>query len=452
MLSVAILAAGKGTRMKSSLPKVLHKLNGKTILSRVLDTCLELNPDKVFIIVGHKHDVIKKSLKNHKFYNKTKFVLQEPQNGTGHAIQVLSKELKNFQGKLLVLNGDVPLIEHETLKAFIKFHEKEQADASIITTKLENPFGYGRVFFKNDQIEKIIEEKDCNDNEKTHRIVNSGIYCFDYQRLKNIINNLKNNNKQNEFYLTDAIFLLNKSFSYEIINSEEIQGINNRVQLAECEEIIQKKLKRIHMLNGVTFINPKSATISEDCEIGSDVVIECNTHIRGKTKIENNCIIGPNTFIESSFIKENSIISNSSIFNSEIMENVIIGPYSHVRPESKISKNCKIGNFVETKNCYLSESVKVNHLSYIGDTNIGKFTNIGAGTITANYDGIKKHKTIIGDNCFIGSNNVLIAPIKIESSVTTGAGSVLNKNVENNSLAISRVRQKNIKNWKKSNQ
>ena len=452
MLSVAILAAGKGTRMKSSLPKVLHKLNGKTILSRVLDTCLELNPDKVFIIVGHKHDVIKKSLKNHKFHNKTKFVLQEPQNGTGHAIQVLSKELKNFQGKLLVLNGDVPLIEHETLKAFIKFHEKEQADASIITTKLENPFGYGRVFFKNDQIEKIIEEKDCNDNEKTHRIVNSGIYCFDYQRLKNIINNLKNNNKQNEFYLTDAIFLLNKSFSYEIINSEEIQGINNRVQLAECEEIIQKKLKKIHMLNGVTFINPKSATISEDCEIGSDVVIECNTHIRGKTKIENNCIIGPNTFIESSFIKENSIISNSSIFNSEIMENVIIGPYSHVRPESKISKNCKIGNFVETKNCYLSESVKVNHLSYIGDTNIGKFTNIGAGTITANYDGIKKHKTIIGDNCFIGSNNVLIAPIKIESSVTTGAGSVLNKNVENNSLAISRVRQKNIKNWKKSNQ
>ena len=452
MLSVAILAAGKGTRMKSSLPKVLHKLNGKTILSRVLDTCLELNPDQVFIIVGHKHDVIKKSLKNHKFYNKTKFVLQEPQNGTGHAIQVLSKELKNFQGKLLVLNGDVPLIEHGTLKAFIKFHEKEQADASIITTKLENPFGYGRVFFKNDQIEKIIEEKDCNDNEKTHRIVNSGIYCFDYQRLKNIINNLKNNNKQNEFYLTDAIFLLNKSFSYEIINSEEIQGINNRVQLAECEEIIQKKLKKIHMLNGVTFINPKSATISEDCEIGSDVVIECNTHIRGKTKIENNCIIGPNTFIESSFIKENSIISNSSIFNSEIMENVIIGPYSHVRPESKISKNCKIGNFVETKNCYLSESVKVNHLSYIGDTNIGKFTNIGAGTITANYDGIKKHKTIIGDNCFIGSNNVLIAPIKIESSVTTGAGSVLNKNVENNSLAISRVRQKNIKNWKKSNQ
>ena len=452
MLSVAILAAGKGTRMKSSLPKVLHKLNGKTILSRVLDTCLELNPDKVFIIVGHKHDVIKKSLKNHKFYNKTKFVLQEPQNGTGHAIQVLSKELKNFQGKLLVLNGDVPLIEHETLKAFIKFHEKEQADASIITTKLENPFGYGRVFFKNDQIEKIIEEKDCNDNEKTHRIVNSGIYCFDYQRLKNIINNLKNNNKQNEFYLTDAIFLLNKSFSYEIINSEEIQGINNRVQLAECEEIIQKKLKKIHMLNGVTFINPKSATISEDCEIGSDVVIECNTHIRGKTKIENNCIIGPNTFIESSFIKENSIISNSSIFNSEIMENVIIGPYSHVRPESKISKNCKIGNFAETKNCYLSESVKVNHLSYVGDTNIGKFTNIGAGTITANYDGIKKHKTIIGDNCFIGSNNVLIAPIKIESSVTTGAGSVLNKNVENNSLAISRVRQKNIKNWKKSNQ
>ena len=262
---------------------------------------------------------------------------------------------------------------------------------------------------------------------------------------------LTNNNSQKEYYITDAIFLLNKSVSYKIINSDEIKGINNRIQLSECEEIIQKKLTKIHMLNGVTFINPSSTTISEDCEIGTDVVVECNTHIRGKTKIENNCIIGPNTFIESSFIKENSIISNSSIYNSEIMENVRIGPYSHIRPESKISKNCKIGNFVETKNSYLSESVKVNHLSYVGDSSVGKFTNIGAGTITANFDGLKKHKSIIGENCLIGSNSVLIAPIKIGDSVTIGAGSILNKNVENNSLAISRVKQVNIKNWKKSN-
>ena len=449
MLAIAILAAGKGTRMKSSLPKVLHKLNGKSILSRVLDTCFRLNPDKVFVIVGHKNDVIEESFENHKFFNKIKFVLQEPQSGTGHAIQVLSKELKNFQGKLLVLNGDVPLIESKTLNCLIEFHDKKHAEASIITTTLENPMGYGRVFLKKDQIEKIVEEKDCNNDERKNKVINSGIYCFDYKSLKNILFKLKNNNIQKELYITDAIFLLRKSFSFKIINSEEIKGINNRLQLSECEEIIQKKLKTRHMLNGVTLINPGSITISEESEIGNDVVIECNTHIRGKTKIEDNCIIGPNTFIESSFIKKGSIIANSSIFNSEIMENVRIGPYSHIRPESKISKNCKIGNFVETKKSYLSESVKINHLSYIGDCSIGKHTNIGAGSITANFDGIKKHKTAIGENCLIGSNSVLIAPIKIEDSVTIGAGSVLNKNVESNSLAISRVKQLNIKNWKK---
>ena len=451
MLAVAILAAGKGTRMKSSLPKVLHKLNGKTILSRIIETCFGLNPDKVFIIVGHKNNIIKESFEKHKNLKKIKFVLQEPQLGTGHAIQVLSKELKNFQGDLLVLNGDVPLIENKTLKDFIEFHDKKHAESSIITTTLKSPFGYGRVFLKNDYVDKIIEEKDCNDKERKHKVINSGIYCFKYKSLKKILTKLKNNNSQKEFYITDAISLLSKSVAFKINNSEEIKGINNRVQLSECEEIIQKKLKKIHMMNGVTFINPISTTISEDCEIGKDVVIECNTHIRGKTKIEDNCIIGPNTFIESSFIKVNSIISNSSIFNSEIMENVCIGPYSHIRPNTKISRNCKIGNFVETKNSYLSESVKINHLSYIGDCNVGKFTNIGAGTITANFDGIKKHKSIIGENCLIGSNSVLIAPIEIEDSVTTGAGSVLNKNVENNSLAISRVKQVNIKNWKKIN-
>tara|TARA_Y100001978_G_scaffold200558_1_gene217076 strand:+ start:1805 stop:3163 length:1359 start_codon:yes stop_codon:yes gene_type:complete len=451
MLAVAILAAGKGTRMKSSLPKVLHTLNEKTILSRVLDTCFELNPDKVFIIVGHKNNVIKKSLNNHKDFKKIKFVLQEPQLGTGHAVQILSKELKNFQGDLLVLNGDVPLIDSKTLKGLIKFHYKKNAEASIITATLENPFGYGRVFLKNNQIEKIVEEKDCNANERKNKVVNSGIYYFDYKSLKKILTKLNNNNSQKEFYITDAIFMLSKSFSYKIINSEEIKGINNRIQLAECEEIIQEKLKRIHMLNGVTFINPSSTTLSEDCEIGNDVVIECNTHIRGKTIIEDNCTIGPNTFIESSFIKVNSTISNSSIFNSKIMENVSIGPYSHIRPESKISKDCKIGNFVETKNSYLSESVKINHLSYVGDCSVGKFTNVGAGTITANFDGVKKHKSIIGENCLIGSNSVLIAPIEIENSVTIGAGSVLNKNVEKNSLAISRVKQVNIQNWKRTN-
>ena len=449
MLAVAILAAGKGTRMYSSMPKVLHKLSGKTLLNRVLDSCNELKPDKVFVLVGHKSNEIEESLSNSRNQPEIEFVMQDPQNGTGHAIQILSKELINFDGKLLVLNGDVPLIETKTLKELIKLHESENADASLITTKKANPFGYGRVFTNNNLIEKIIEEKDCDSVERLNKNINSGIYCFKWKSLFKIINQLNNNNKQKEIYLTDTISLLKKSVSLELHDEDEIQGINNRIDLAKCEEILQRKIKEKHMLNGVTFINPATSTISEDCKIGIDVVIEANSHIRGQSVIQDECVIGPNTFIEDSSINKKSKIINSTIFNSEINENVYIGPYSHIRPGCKISNNSKVGNFVEIKNSLISEAVKINHLSYIGDTDIGRETNIGAGTITANFDGIKKHRTIIGEKCNIGSNNVLIAPIKLENSVTTGAGSVLNKYVENNSLAISRVKQVNIKNWKK---
>ena len=230
-------------------------------------------------------------------------------------------------------------------------------------------------------------------------------------------NRLKDNNKQKEIYLTDAISLLSKSISYEIKDEEEIQGINNRIDLAKCEEIFQKRIKTRHMISGVTFINPQTSTISEESEIGIDVIIEANSHLRGSTKIADNCIIGPNSLIEDSMIGKHSNVINSTIFNSEIMENVCIGPYSHIRPGCSISSNCKIGNFVEIKNSLISKSVKINHLSYVGDSNVGEFTNIGAGTITANFDGIKKNKTNIGKNCNIGSNSVLIAPVNIGASL-----------------------------------
>ena len=445
MLAVAILAAGKGTRMVSNLPKVLHKLSGKTLLKRIINTSKELNPDKIFIVVGHKPSLIEESLINEK---DIKFVLQEPQLGTGHAIQVLSKELKDFKGNLLILNGDVPLIRSQSLKELIKTHISENSDASLITTDKENPFGYGRVFKRDKFIEKIIEEKDCNNNEKLNKKVNAGIYCFNWLKLSKVLNRLKDNNKQKEIYLTDAISLLSKSISYEIRDEEEIQGINNRIDLAKCEEIFQKRIKTKHMLRGVTFINPQSSSISEESEIGVDVIIEPNSHLRGATKIADNCIIGPNSLIEDSMIGQQTEVLNSTILNSEIMENVFIGPYSHIRPGCSISSNCKIGNFVEIKNSLLNKSVKINHLSYVGDSNVGEFTNIGAGTITANFDGIKKNKTNIGKNCNIGSNSVLIAPVSIGNSVTIGAGSVINKNVEDDSLGISRTRQLNIKNWK----
>ena len=446
MLAIAILAAGKGTRMVSDLPKVLHRLSGETLLNRIINTSRKLNPDKIFVVIGHKPELVQDSLLHEK---KLEIVLQEPQLGTGHAVQILSKEFKNFKGNLLILNGDVPLIRTESLRELLKVHSSRDADVSLITTEKENPFGYGRVFKKDNFVEKIIEEKDCSFNEKQNKLINAGIYCFRWERLSKIINNLESNNNQKELYLTDTIALLGKAVSYNIMDEDELQGINNRIDLAKCEGILQRQIQRKHMLNGVTFVNPESSTVSEESEIGMDVIIEANSHIRGFSKISDNCIIGPNTFLENTSIKKNTKVVNTTIFNSEIMDNVNIGPYSHIRPGSTISSDSKVGNFVEIKNSHISQSVKVNHLSYIGDTNIGKFTNVGAGTITANYDGFKKNFTNIGEYCSVGSNSVLIAPITLGNAVTIGAGSVINKDVKSDSLAISRAKQLNINNWKK---
>ena len=447
MLSVAILAAGKGTRMASSIPKVLHQLSGKTLLQRVIDSCKKLKPDKIFIIVGHKSKVVEDSVIKNKDIH---FIVQNPQKGTGHAIQILSQQVKKHEGKLMVLNGDVPLIKAETLKKLINFHDSKTADVSLITTKKENPYGYGRVFTQDNLIERIVEEKDCNKNERLNLLTNAGIYCFSWKNLSKIINALKNKNKQKEIYLTDTISLLKKSYSFKVEDDRELQGINNRVQLSECEETIQNLIKEKHMMGGVTFINPSSCTISEESIIGMDVIIEANTHIRGKSKISNNCKIGPNAFIKDTMVNDNCEIINSTIFNSKIMDHVKIGPYSHIRPNSEISSQSKIGNFVEIKNSKINEEVKINHLSYIGDSKVGKYTNIGAGTITANFDGIKKYPTNIGKNSSIGANTVLIAPINLGDSVTTGAGSVITKDSRNNSLAIARSKQVNIENWKKN--
>ena len=448
MLSVAILAAGKGTRMESSLPKVLHKISGKSLLQRVIDSCLELNPNQIFVIIGHKSKEVKDSIPNNQ---KVQFVIQEPQSGTGHAIQVLCREVKKNEGKLLVLNGDVPLIKPKTLKKLLNLHDKKNADVSLITTKKKNPNGYGRVFLEDDFIDRIVEEKDCNNQERLNLLINAGVYCFNWENLSKIISNLQSNNNQKEIYLTDTVSLLKNSFSLEVEDDGELEGINNRIQLSKCEDIFQNSIKEKHMLNGVTFLNKASCSISEESEIGKDVIIEANTHIRGSSRIFNNCVIGPNTYIENSNVGLHCEISNSTVYDSQIMDNIKIGPYSHIRPNSKISSYSKIGNFVEIKNSQLEEESKVNHLSYIGDSIIGSYTNIGAGTITANFDGQKKHQTKIGKNSSIGANTVFVAPINLGESVTTGAGSVITKDSKDNSLAISRTKQVNIDNWKKRN-
>jgi len=290
MLSVAILAAGKGTRMESSLPKVLHKISGKSLLQRVINSCVELKPDKIFVITGHKSKEVQKSIPNDK---KIHFVIQEPQSGTGHAIQVLCREVKKHEGKLLVLNGDVPLISPGTLKKLLCFHDSKNADVSLITTKKKNPHGYGRVFLKGDFIDRIVEEKDCNDLERENPLIYAGVYCFNWGNLSEIINTLQSNNNQKEIYLTDTISLLKNSSSIEVEDNGELQGINYRIQLSECEEYIQNSIKEKHMLNGVTFINRASCSISEE---GSSWR---NNVIRSRCREWPNCCISSIRYIKS---------------------------------------------------------------------------------------------------------------------------------------------------------
>ena len=436
MLAIAILAAGKGTRMKSKLPKVLHHLAGKSLINRVLSSTRGLKPDRSLIVVGHQADLVEDSLKNHQ---DLEFVLQQPQNGTGHAIQQLSPRLKGFNGELLVLNGDVPLIKEETLSALLKFHKKSNASVTFLSASLNSPTGYGRVFTnQSGLVNKIIEESDCSNEQRKNKLINAGIYCFNWQQLLDVLSSISNKNSQNEIYLTDTISLLKRAFHFEVDNPFEIKGINDRFQLSECEHYIQEKLKSLWMKKGVSFVDPTSCSISEESKFGTDVIIEPQTHLRGKCTIGNECHLGPSTTIINSTLADNVLATHSFINEASIGNNSSIGPFTHIRPESKISKNSRIGNFVEIKKSTVGEGTKINHLSYIGDSTLGKNINIGAGTITANFDGKNKHRTIINDYSKTGANSVLVAPINVGSNVTIGAGSTISKNIPDNSLVVER--------------
>ncbi|KGG12307.1 MULTISPECIES: bifunctional UDP-N-acetylglucosamine diphosphorylase/glucosamine-1-phosphate N-acetyltransferase GlmU [Prochlorococcus] len=445
MLAIAILAAGKGTRMHSNLPKVLQKLAGKSLIKRVLGSCNDLKADRCIVVVGHKSDQVKQHLNK---LSKIEYVLQEPQIGTGHAVQKLIPLLEDFAGDLLVLNGDVPLLKTSTLKKLISKHKSSKADVTFLSASLSDPKGYGRVFGNREGIvRKIVEDKDCSEQERKNNLTNSGVYCFKWKALRSVLPKLSSNNEQNEIYLTDVIKNLPLAMHFCVENSSEVVGINDRSQLANCEELIQIELREKWMNIGVTFIDAKSCTISEDCHLGRDIIIEPQTHIRGECRIGDNCIIGPNTLVENSFLGNNVKAVYSVIKESNIGNSVSIGPFSHLRPGAVIFDNCRIGNFVEIKKSELGKGTKVNHLSYIGDSKIGKEVNIGAGTITANYDGYNKNKTYIGNFCKTGANSVLIAPITLGEGVTVGAGSTLTKNVPDGSLAIARSKQLVREGW-----
>ena len=455
MVAVAILAAGRGTRMKSDLPKVLHQLGSYTLVERVLKSCVSIQPSRIMVIVGYRGDLVQNSLLDNKNnidndnIPTLEFIEQTEQLGTGHAIQQLLPYLKEFSEDLLVLNGDVPLLRPETLKQLIDSHKENQNSATILSANLPLPKGYGRVFCDtNNVVTQIVEDRDCTTAQQQNHRVNAGVYCFNWPALAKILPELKANNDQQEYYLTDVVPLLNPVMAVAVNDYQEIFGINNRKHLATAYEILQTRLKDDWMEAGVTLIDPKSITIDDTVLLERDVIIEPQTHIRGLTVIGSGSRIGPGSLIENSQIGKNSSVLYSVISDSMVADNTRIGPYAHLRGDSQVGSHCRIGNFVELKKAQVGDRSNAAHLSYLGDATLGEKVNVGAGTITANYDGVKKHKTKIGDRSKTGSNSVLVAPVTLGEDVTVAAGSVVTKNVEDDSLVIARTPQTVRKGWR----
>jgi bifunctional UDP-N-acetylglucosamine pyrophosphorylase / glucosamine-1-phosphate N-acetyltransferase len=446
MVVVAILAAGKGTRMKSNLPKVLHSLGGRSLVERVIESAEPLLPSRRLVIVGYQSQEVKTAMNA---IHGVEFVEQTVQLGTGHAIQQLLPHLEGYTGDLLILNGDVPLLRTETLNNLLQTHQENQNSCTILTAQLSNPQGYGRVFRNSECIvQKIVEDKDCTPTQRENDRVNAGIYCFRWPDLAKFLPQLEANNAQKEYYLTDAVTQVGKVMAVDVEDYQEILGINDRLQLATANDILQRRIKEKWLLAGVTLIDPASITIDETVELQPDVIIEPQTHLRGKTIIQAGSRIGPGSLIENSELAENVTVLYSVVTDSIVQSQTRIGPYAHLRGHAKVGANCRIGNFVELKNTQLGDRTNVSHLSYLGDTTTGTQVNVGAGTITANYDGVKKHRTIIGDRTKTGSNSVLVAPITLGNDVYIAAGSTVTEDVPDDSLVIARSRQVVKPGWK----
>jgi bifunctional UDP-N-acetylglucosamine pyrophosphorylase/glucosamine-1-phosphate N-acetyltransferase len=439
MVAVAILAAGRGTRMKSDLPKVLHPLGSQSLVERVLNSCHLISPSPRFVIVGYEADQVRECLQG---YEGVEFVEQTEQLGTGHAIQQLLPHLEGYEGDLLVLNGDVPLLRSETLEKLVKTHQEHNNAATLLTAQLPNPEGYGRVFCDgNNRVKQIVEDRDCSTAQKQNRRINAGVYCFNWGKLAQALPKLKSNNDQKEYYLTDVVRFLKPVMAVDAEDYQEIMGINNRKQLAAAYSILQMRVKDDWMAAGVTMIDPDSITIDDTVQLDPDVIIEPQTHLRGKTMIGSGSRIGPGSLIENSQLGENVTVLYSVISDSQVAHNNQIGPYTHLRGGVQVGEGCRLGNFVELKKTTLGNQTNVSHLSYLGNATLGEKVNVGAGTITANYDGVNKHPTHIGDRAKTGSNSVLVAPVKIGQDVTVAAGSVVTEDVQDDALVIARSRQ-----------
>ncbi len=448
--ALVILAAGKGKRMKSDLPKVLHPILGKPMIDWVYSASEKLAPKKIVAIVGYGADQVRTALNDRKVV----FALQKKQLGTGHAVLCAEKALSGYKGNIMILNGDFPLISSNTLKRFLDTHAKTRSAVTVLTSKFENPTSYGRVIRgRGGELEKIVEHGDATAQEKKVDEINTGAYCVKSEVLWSALKNLKRNNRQSEYYLTDIIaYAKNKGLrlsGYIAKNEKEVIGVNDRADLALAEQTMRHWVNDKLMASGVTIIDPESTYISPDAKVARDTTIYPNTYIYGSSVVGTGSKIGPSVWLEDCALGRDVWVKFSCyITNAKIKDSVTVGPFAHIRPEAEILSNAKIGNFVEIKKSTIGKGSKVPHLSYVGDAYLGESVNIGAGTITCNYDGVNKHRTTIGDNVFIGSDTMLVAPITVGAGAVTGAGSTITKDVPGGALAIARARQTVIEQWK----
>lgn len=448
MFTSVILAAGMGTRMKSKMPKVLHKVCGKPLSKWVIDASKAAGADKVCTVVGHKAETVKEVLGD-----VCEFALQAEQKGTGHAVMQAIDVIKNSKGEVVILNGDTPLITAETINKAIEYHKNNGNQATVITAILDDATGYGRIVRDNDgSVLKIVEQKDASEEEKKINEVNSGMYVFDAQALVYALDKITPNNAQGEYYLTDTLEILlsagKKIGGYAISDNDEIRGINDRVQLNEAEKIMQKRINEYHMRNGVTMRNPESVYIEDGVEIGNDTEICQNVTIKSGTKIGSDCVIGSGSMLDRAVIHDGVDVLSSVILESEVDEGTHVGPFAYIRPNCHVGKEVKVGDFVELKNSNIDDGTKISHLTYIGDSDVGKRVNFGCGTVTCNYDGKKKYRTTIGDDCFVGCNTNFVSPINVGDGVYIAAGSTITEDIPENSLSIARARQVNKEGWK----
>jgi bifunctional UDP-N-acetylglucosamine pyrophosphorylase / glucosamine-1-phosphate N-acetyltransferase len=449
-LHVVVLAAGQGTRMKSTLPKVLHPIAGRTMVERVLETSAALHPATTTLVVGHQAATVRERLAAD--YPGLQFALQEPQRGTAHALQQAEAALAGCTGTLVLLSGDVPLLTETTLRRLVETHTAAAAAATVVTAMVERPYGYGRIVRKNGQIARIVEERDASPTERQIREINSGIYAFDLEPLFDALRSIASHNAQGEYYLTDLAGIYRKRKlpveTLTVDNPQEIRGINSRTELAEVSTLVRQKKNEELMAAGVTLVDPATTYIDPDVEIGADTVIHPGVVIEGQTRIGAACEIQAYVRIRDSEIADRVTINNFClIVGARVADGASVGPFAHLRPDTAVGEGAKIGNFVELKKTSLGAASKVNHLSYLGDATIGANVNVGAGTITCNYDGVKKSETVIEDGAFIGSDTQLIAPVRVAKGAYVAAGSSITEDVPAGSLGIARGRQTNIEGW-----